>query len=196
MLLLSLWKCPCSGGWTEHANRPSSYQPRGRLAAGALCSGHAMVNISPQRYTKSQGRQGELGAAATLVLRCELPLAQVPITSGANSSHCLLHVAPLCAALSISVLLLTGNQSDKLLGIEAVSFSLLQRGMEMLCRRSCWPTGGQLWKQTTSRVHPQHSGRTTTTTSSAAWALSAFLLVKFYLNPYQWQHEHLGNAHL
>lgn len=67
------------------------------------------------------------------------PLAQVPITSGANSSHCLLHVAPLCAALSVPVLLLTGNQSAKLLGIEAVSSSSLQRGMEMLCRRSCWP---------------------------------------------------------
>lgn len=89
----------------------------------------------------------------------------------------------------------TQNQSGKLPGIEAVNFSSLQRGTEMLCRRSCWPIGGQSWKQTTSQVHPQHSGRTTTTTSSAAWALSAFLPVKFYLNPYQWQHQHLGNVH-
>lgn len=90
----------------------------------------------------------------------------------------------------------TGNQSGKLLGIEAVvSFSSVQRGTEMLCRRSCWPTGGQSWKQTTSHVHPQHSGRRTATTSSAAWALDAFLLLEFYLNPYQWQHEHLGNVH-
>lgn len=77
----------------------------------------------------------------------------------------------------------TRNQSGKLLGIEAVHFSSLQRSTEMLCRRSCWPIGGQSWKRTTSQVHPQYPGRTTATASSAAWALSAFLLPKFYLNP-------------
>ena len=115
MLLLSLWKCPYSGGWAEHASHPSSYQPHGRLAVGTPCSGHAMVNASLHRASLVLQRPS-YRSVSTPWCRCPSPLGQTPLTA--------------CFTLPLSVLLYLflccyywESKSGKLLGIEAVLVS-------------------------------------------------------------------------
>lgn len=98
---------------------------------------------------KVLGQAGQLGATAALVLQCVCSLAQVSITSGANSSHCLLRVAPLCTAASGSVLLL--------LRIKVVNYQGLKQLISHHCREAqrCFAEGAadQLVGNPGSKLH-------------------------------------------
>lgn len=86
-------------------------------------------------YTKSQSRQGELGAAAALIWQWEHPWVQMPIATCTNPQHCLHCEIPLTAAVPASALLL--------LGIKVVSYWESKRSVCHCCRKAqrCYAAG-------------------------------------------------------